>query len=1289
MAIFGGGGGIFGQSQRGYQITPEEEEDLLSSLGRAGLSSLAYIGESIDKPMAALRGLLAGRPEELANIIPFSDALGITSSDGMFGGTSLQVTDDEDTVYGRDLLEQWGIASDNVDGLGGSDWSDIDIGDAASDMAGFAIDMLGVPMAGPANALSKAGKLSQMAGLTDEAAKIAALSGTGATKFRVTNTLDDALETVTGFAGNNRTREELMGKLYLAGEKKYGMAAQQVDELLGQNLGSTMKFGGVSLPRAADEFVATGVDDLARKLGRTGLGKLAKQGFAPVVAGTGTTVGQEYMGPLLNINRDAGDKLARENIGQYAATVYRNRATLGRLGNGDEVSGLYRAVELDMDELSNWPGLEPGDIEKINEVRFVKQSTGDMAARAKAEGVNFAELQDKYIDYHARGELGRQQNILEGQSKMFNAVDPSTELGRQDYLKNWPGGTATLRDIAQQTAGGGAEDVAALAASKLQPEVDSLTQQLADLVTQRKTLDAERREMAGIERNALKESQRPERQLRSLQLQRERQLERMAELHPVELEPADITLWKMGKMQQRADELRARIDQASVMQPAEMGAESAAASARQLELNQLLEGVAERSGKLRGELKATQAKPEALGSYYGGLEQKLREAGVFGDPVGMAKRRAEAFEDAIANARTTTDTLADFVSGGRTRELTDVGEPGLMSKLGKALGFKQPDPESNRMTIGAVLNSLGMDGKGAADAIRRKMTDGGRDLIDKTAGVVGAADSPDNLEALRKALLNQTVPNDMANDFGRLKKTMQGPDPTSLLKDGAIQYNRLWKGLQTNPWVNFHMRNLGSGQVREVLAGNNPTGELDMVRRLMSGGQVGADEAMSVPGVRELMQSQGLGEEESANALRQLLYKYMPTEGQGMSLEDIGGRFSGMSDASGLGTDLGFAGGLNGSNPVGFRAAINELAPLVSKKARAESPEWYKPAALRGIAGRDKTAFTFSAAGEKLGEGVEGLNRIPSWINQVKNGIDPEQAARNVNKTQIDYSTRAFTPFENEIRRLGVMPFYSFSSRNIPYTAGELLNNPTGRTGTLFKGLSRLRSDDEFLPEHIAQTLAIPLGQSDEGDPRYLTGLGLMEEDLLGAINTSDPLKAVGYEVMGRLSPLLKAPIEYVLGKSLFQSGYQGPRDTEDMDPQLGRLMSNIVGAVTGEDQRNAVDTRSIEPLLQMFPGIRAISNLRQVTDGRKYDHLGVPLLMNQLTGSRIADVSTSAQDASLMDMIANEYKGMGGRDFSNYYIPDSVQEGMSPEEINHLKLLRALQSARDRRRRERQAAYQ
>lgn len=95
------------------------------------LDALGYLGESIDKPGAAVRGLLSGRPDQLANLIPFSDAMGIT--------------DPSQRVSGRGLLENLGMMSPKEEGSG------FDLGD----LAGMGADLATNPLTylGPAGAI--------------------------------------------------------------------------------------------------------------------------------------------------------------------------------------------------------------------------------------------------------------------------------------------------------------------------------------------------------------------------------------------------------------------------------------------------------------------------------------------------------------------------------------------------------------------------------------------------------------------------------------------------------------------------------------------------------------------------------------------------------------------------------------------------------------------------------------------------------------------------------------------------------------------------------------------------------------------------------------------------------------------------------------------------------------------------------------------------------------------------------------------------------------------------------
>lgn len=91
------------------QYTPEEESSLLGNLMEGSLGGLSFLGKVLDKTFGgrAARGLLGGKPQELLSVLPLSDTLGITN--------------EADTVQGRDLLDNLGATTRGTD----STWNDI------------------------------------------------------------------------------------------------------------------------------------------------------------------------------------------------------------------------------------------------------------------------------------------------------------------------------------------------------------------------------------------------------------------------------------------------------------------------------------------------------------------------------------------------------------------------------------------------------------------------------------------------------------------------------------------------------------------------------------------------------------------------------------------------------------------------------------------------------------------------------------------------------------------------------------------------------------------------------------------------------------------------------------------------------------------------------------------------------------------------------------------------------------------------------------------------------------
>lgn len=78
-------------------VNPQDESFLHKIAMQGVVNPLLWMLESLGKPGYAVKGLLAGQgPSALANLIPFSDTLGIT--------------DPAQHVTGRDLARQWGLA---------------------------------------------------------------------------------------------------------------------------------------------------------------------------------------------------------------------------------------------------------------------------------------------------------------------------------------------------------------------------------------------------------------------------------------------------------------------------------------------------------------------------------------------------------------------------------------------------------------------------------------------------------------------------------------------------------------------------------------------------------------------------------------------------------------------------------------------------------------------------------------------------------------------------------------------------------------------------------------------------------------------------------------------------------------------------------------------------------------------------------------------------------------------------------------------------------------------------
>lgn len=365
-------------------LAPEVEDSLLSQLAGGGLSALGYVGSTLDKPGAALRGLLAGQPDQLLNLIPFSDALGIT--------------EEADRVSGRDLLEQYGMLAPNTPGL---DWGDV---------GGFGAEVLLDPLTYltfGGSALTKAGRAAEAAG-----------------------------DLARGAYG--------AGGALLKGARQAGIEAGQRG-LVGVGL-PFMDNVAIAGTGPWAQGIASGLDKaehwarFGNPIGRT-LGGL----FDPGVRDAMSTAGQVEMKYGIDPAIEAATANARMQLMDRAQQL----REMGYLTNTPEESLAFRSYMEGVGQLA------PEYAQAQPVLDLLRNDLNDLLAREQGLGMLTPELQDEFAKYVPRQ---RTQFATEA-AGMRNMAFPSEhpfQTGREEFLKNIPGGTEAINRMSLDPALSGA-----------------------------------------------------------------------------------------------------------------------------------------------------------------------------------------------------------------------------------------------------------------------------------------------------------------------------------------------------------------------------------------------------------------------------------------------------------------------------------------------------------------------------------------------------------------------------------------------------------------------------------------------------------------------------------------------------------------------------------------------------------------------------------------------------------------------------------------------------------------
>lgn len=486
------------------------------------------------------------------------------------------------------------------------------------------------------------------------------------------------------------------------------------------------------------------------------------------------------------------------------------------------------------------------------------------------------------------------------------------------------------------------------------------------------------------------------------------------------------------------------------------------------------------------------------------------------------------------------------------------------------------------------------------------------------------------------------VPLNVYEDIARVAKPISGPEAINPVFRGLDWLTNLFKTHVTTYWPGFNVRNFLSGQAQNVAKGGFGTlGDVGNAYRMTQGGAI--EGLQEIPAIQAALQAAGrpvTAEEATKQVARWMTAHGVSGHQANMGREVLTAGGDALRMPSTLQETMSQVAGMQ---PKGLQTVIDTL------KGVGREEGWWNPLNVAGV-NTAKDTFIPAVAGRQAGDIIENMNRVPLFLDALKSGYSPAEAAAKTIGGHYTYVKETLTPFERQVMRR-LVPFYSFSRQATPEVIQQILTNPGGAAGTIARLNYDLRQKVGFIPDYMGQGLAIPIGDQDAtGNQRYLSRIDTPAEAAFDwlKLGGKDPIQTTLIGLLGQLNPMIKGPVEYATNKQFFTGR------------ELGDLYS-----MTGNQM--------LDQALFNSPLARVATTVRQAIDPRKS---AADFAINQLTGLKLTDVDVPKYQA----IAEREYvKRMlqGNPAIGQYQTiavrPDQVQN-LTPEQMQLVQLQRLLE---------------
>jgi hypothetical protein len=335
----------------------------------------------------------------------------------------------------------------------------------------------------------------------------------------------------------------------------------------------------------------------------------------------------------------------------------------------------------------------------------------------------------------------------------------------------------------------------------------------------------------------------------------------------------------------------------------------------------------------------------------------------------------------------------------------------------------------------------------------------------------------------------------------------------------------------------------------------------------------------------------------------------------------------------------------------------------------------------------------------KLGDTTDSINRASGYIGMLLQGISPEEAAKRIKLSQVDYSS--LTKVERGFFRK-IIPFWSYTSRIGNYIGQTLYNDPGGAMTQLGIRLpERLAQNDSeagYVPASVRQKYGFSLeplrkmpgvggvvdviAPQKQGVTGWLTDIDLPGIDQLNTIKLATNLDGrvdagqtawkTAQSFMGTgLHPALKSVAEGMTGYDFYTGRLK--KDSESTLQAIGRR-TGMFRQYSRQDQIAG----AIDPIAQLVPfAPRVLQLARRGVDSQRVESRTArasQMAFNALTGVKIQNVSDDVRRQDAMQKI-NEIIGdePNVREFEQTYIPEEAVPYVDPQTLQLYALQRQL----------------